>query len=364
MTPLVRDWLTLLDGLYPTSWAEPWDRVGLHVGDPTWRAERALVALDPTPEVVAEARDRGAGLLITHHPLLFRPLERLAPTDVLAATALAAAEARVAVVACHTNADVARPGVSDALAESLGIEVTGVLRSTDAGARVKLVAFVPSEATAKVLDALAEAGAGVIGEYTHCSFRVAGTGTFLPSDQANPVLGDRGTLNEVAEDRLEMVVPREALPAAVAALLGAYPYEEVAYDVYPLAGPTGLGFGRVGRVAEPLDASALAERCRTVLGTAVRLAGPSDRPVRTVAVCGGSGADLIEDAARAGVDAYVTGDVKHHRALDAAAAGLTVIDAGHFGTEWPFVPHLAARLRADGPGEVDVSGLRTDPWRT
>lgn len=364
MTPLVRDWLTLLEALYPAPWAEPWDRVGLQVGDVSWTAARALVALDPTAEVIGEARDRGAGLLVVHHPLVFGPLERLVPTDPIASAALAAAEARVAVVACHTNADVARPGVSDALAEALGMHVTGVLHPTKAGARSKLVTFAPSEATAKVLDALASAGAGVIGDYSHCSFRVAGTGTFLPSDRANPVVGDRGALNEVQEDRLEMVVPRERIAAVLAALLEAHPYEEVAYDVYPLGGPTGLGLGRVGRLAEAATAGSLADRCRRVLGSAVRLAGDSDRPVREVAVCGGSGADLIEDALRAGVDAYVTGEVKHHQALDAAAAGLAVIDAGHFGTEWPFVAHVADMLRSEGPGEVLVTELRTDPWAT
>ncbi len=358
------DWIELLDEWYPPSWAEEWDNSGLQVGDRSWAAERVLVALDPTAEVVAEAAEKSSGLLVTHHPLLFRPISRLDVGEPQGRTVAAALSARVAVMACHTNADVASPGVSDALAEALELEVTGVLGSTLAGERVKLVTFMPVEATAKVLDAIAGAGGGVIGDYSHCSFRVRGTGTFLPSERAEPAVGERGALNEVEEDRLEVVVPREGLASAIEAMIDAHPYEEVAYDVYPLASGGGLGLGRVARPREPLTADALADRCRERLGSSVRLAGDGDREVRTVALCGGSGASLIPAALRAGVDAYVTGDVKHHGALDAAASGLSVIDAGHHGTEWPFVPHLAARLRDSGLGEVLVSEVSTDPFAT
>jgi dinuclear metal center YbgI/SA1388 family protein len=361
--PTVGDWLEALDSVYPSAWAEEWDNVGLQVGDPGWPVGRALVALDPTAEVLSEARERGCGLLVTHHPLVFRPLARLDLSDPVARIATEAATARVAVAAVHTNADVASPGVSDALADALGLEVTGLLRPTPAGARVKLVTFVPPEATAKVLDAVVAAGGGTIGEYTHCSFRLRGTGTFLPSDRANPVVGERGELSEAEEDRLEIVVPRERLAAAAGALVDAHPYEEVAYDAYPLAGGAGLGLGRIARAPEATTAGALAERCRERLGSDARLAGDPERSVRTLAVCGGAGASLIGDVVRAGVDAYVTGDLKHHQALDATAAGVTVIDAGHHGTERPFVPVLARTLAdAARGGEVLVSDRSTDPF--
>jgi dinuclear metal center YbgI/SA1388 family protein len=363
--PTVGDWLAVLESLYPTSWAEEWDNTGLQVGDRSWQAPRVLVALDPTPEVVAEARDRGCALLITHHPLLFRPLARLDLSAPVGRTVGDAVSFGVAVVACHTNADVARPGVSDALADALDVEVTGVLRETLAGERLKLVSFVPAEATVKVLDAVAGAGGGVIGEYTHCSFRVRGTGTFVPSRHAHPAVGERGTFNEVDEDRLEIVVPRERLRAAVTALIDAHPYEEPAYDVYPLASSGGFGLGRVGRLRDPLTAADLARRCRERLGSGVRLRGEPQKRVETVALCGGSGASLLPDAITTGVEAYVTGDLKHHQALDAASAGLVVIDAGHHGTEWPFVPVLASRLSEAGEelgGDVLVSEMNTDPF--
>jgi dinuclear metal center YbgI/SA1388 family protein len=356
------DWLRLLDEWYPPSWAEEWDNSGLQVGDRSWPADRVLVALDPTDDVVAEAADKGCGLLVTHHPLLFRPVSRLDVGERQGKAIAAALGARVTVFSCHTNADVASPGVSDALAEALDLEVTGVLDETAAGERVKLVTFVPAEATAKVLDAIAGARGGVIGEYTHCSFRVRGTGTFLPSDRARPVVGERGELNEVEEDRLEVVVPSESIRGAIEAMVDAHPYEEVAYDVYPLASGGGLGLGRLARPRQGLTATQLADRCRDRLGASVRLAGRQDRGVRTVALCGGSGASLILGAIRAGADAYVTGDVKHHQALDAAAQGLTVLDAGHHATEWPFVGHLAGRLEQAGLGEILVSEISTDPF--
>lgn len=358
----VSDWMAYLDDLYPPAWTQEWDNSGFQVGDRSAEATRVLVALDPTEEVIREAADRGCGLLVTHHPLLFRPRTRLDVADPVARAAALALTSGVAVAACHTNADAASPGVSDALADALGVRVEGPLEPTAAGEQVKLVTFVPPEATEKVLDALAGAGAGVIGEYTHCSFRLRGAGTFMPSAAADPAVGEREVFNEVQEDRLEMVLPSGRLGAATRALVEAHPYEEVAYDVYPLATRLGLGLGRVGTLADPLDAAGLADRCRERLGADARLAGDPERRVERVAVCGGSAASLIPAAIAAGADAYVTGDVKHHDALDASAAGLAVIDAGHHATEWPFVRALAERLRASDLGEVQVSEVATDPF--
>jgi dinuclear metal center YbgI/SA1388 family protein len=363
MSPAVSDWTRILDGFFPPSLAEEWDNVGLQVGDPAWPADRVLVALDPSLPAVREAAARGCGLLITHHPLLFRPIESVDLSEPVGRTVAESLSSRVAVVACHTNADAAQPGVTDALAEALGLRVTGVLRPTEGEDRVKLVTFVPADATAKVLDAVAGAGAGVIGEYTHCSFRVRGTGTFLPSERAHPVVGERGALNEVDEDRLEVVVPRDRLGGVVTAMVEAHPYEEVAYDVYPLIGPSGPGPGRLAQPMGELTAGELADLCRERLGTAVRTAGDLGRSVRMVALCGGAGGTFIPDALRAGADAYVTGDLKHHQALDAVAAGLTLIDAGHHGTEWPFVRTLAEVLATSMlDASVSVSESATDPF--
>jgi dinuclear metal center YbgI/SA1388 family protein len=363
MSATVADWLRILDGLFPPGLAEPWDNVGLQVGDRSWEADRVMVALDPTLEVIGEAIGAGCGLLVTHHPLLFRPLERLDLGEPMGRAIGEAIGARLAVFACHTNADAARPGVTDALAEALDLRVTGVLRPSRPEERVKLVTFVPPEATSKVLDAVALAGAGEIGEYSHCSFRVRGTGAFLPSQRAHPVVGTRGELTEVEEDRVEVVLPSARLASVVQALRTVHPYEEVAYDVYPLIGGDGPGPGRLAEPAGEMAASALAERCRERLGGAVRTAGDLDRPAVRVALCGGAGASMIPDALAVDADVMVTGDVKHHQALDAAAAGLTVIDAGHHGTEWPFVLALAEVLATSKPDStVSASETPTDPF--
>jgi dinuclear metal center YbgI/SA1388 family protein len=363
MSPTVGDWMRILDGFFPPMLAEEWDNVGLQVGDPSWPADRALVALDPSAESVHEASDLGCGLLVTHHPLLFRPLARLDTSEPVGAVVAEALSARVAVVACHTNADAAIPGVTEALAETLGLRVTGVLRPGGEDRDVKLVTFVPVQATGKVLEAVAIAGAGVIGEYSHCSFRVRGTGTFLPSERANPTVGDRGALNEVEEDRLEVVLPRNRLDEAITSMMAAHPYEEVAYDVYPLVGTGGPGPGRLAEPDRGVTVAELAERCRARLGPGVRTAGDLDRPASNVALCGGAGSFLIPDALRAGADVLITGDVKHHQALDAVAAGLSVIDAGHYGTEWPFVATLAEVLGSSVPSaQVTVAKAPTDPF--
>lgn len=363
MSPTVGDWLNILDGFFPPALAEEWDNVGLQVGDGSWPADAVLVALDPTGQVVREAAARGCGLVVTHHPLVFRPLSGLDLSEAVSSVLAEALSTRVGVVVCHTNADAARPGVTDALAESLDLRVTGVLRPREGTSSVKLVTFVPPEATAKVLDALALAGAGVIGEYTHSSFRVRGTGTFLPSERAHPAVGERGRVNQAEEDRIEVLVPRQRLEGAIAALLGAHPYEEVAYDVYPLVAGPGLGPGRLAEPDGPLTAGELADRCGRMLGTGVRTAGELGRPVRTVALCGGAGGSMIPDALDAEAEAFVTGDLKHHQALDAVAAGLTVIDAGHHGTEWPFVEALSRMLASSVPGAVvSVAQARTDPF--
>lgn len=361
---MVGEWLAHLDELYPPSWAETWDNPGLQVGDRSSQVTEVLVALDPTVEVIREAADKGAQLLVTHHPLVLEPLVSL---DVSRPTESAIAEALsvgVAVIACHTNADVASPGVSDALAWSLGISVEGPLSVATFGGKVKLTTFVPPESSHHVLEALAKAGAGTIGEYDVCSFRVLGTATFRPSGRATPSKGKKRVVNEVEEERLEMIVPRERLQGAMSALIDVHPYEEPAIDVAALEDVDGeLGLGRVGELTEETTSSGLLALCRERLGGAPRMVGSSERAVSRVAVCGGSGASLVPEAVKAAVDAFVTGDVRHHAALDALATGMLVIDAGHHASEWPWVPHLAARLSEfDAGSEVSVSEVRTDPF--
>lgn len=368
----VRDWVSVLDAVYPLEDAEPWDSVGLQVGDPQSEIDAVLVCLDVTEATVAEARERGAGLLLAHHPLFFRPLERLTPSTATGRLALAAAGTGLAVAAVHTNFDAADDGTTAPIMQLLGISDAQPLAASGGGDFAKIIVFVPVEATAAVMNAAFAAGAGGIGEYHECSFRVSGTGTFRPSAAANPAVGEREKRNDVAEDRVEVLVPRSRVAAVVDAITAAHPYEEVALDVYPLLGIAGghatKGLGRVGDLPAPLTVRDIADRLREGLPSPhLRLAGDPEREVRRVASCGGAGDSLIGAALASGAQLYVTGDLRHHVTLDALTMGLSVIDAGHYATEAAALPALVQRLSAAGAerglqARLLASAASTEPW--
>lgn len=372
MVDHVRDWVNLVGSVYPERDAEPWDATGLQVGDPDAAVHSVLVTLDVTDAVLDEAARAGADLVLAHHPLLFRPLGRLTPATASGRLALRAARQGIAILAAHTNFDVAPFGTTDPIMELLGLRDVRPLtpHQTDDASEVKLVTFVPADDVAAVLAALADAGAGVIGEYDHCSFRVAGTGTFRPSEAANPTAGEKGRLNEETEERVEVIVPRARLRATVDALIAAHPYEEVAYDLYPLlrAPDRGKGLGRVGELPQPRTLGTIARMLADGLPSPhLRIAGDPDREVRRIAACGGAGDSLIDAAHAVGADCYVTGDLRHHPALDALTLGMAVIDAGHYATEAAALPALVAAVRdaaaARGlSASLIPSELRTEPW--
>ena len=357
--PKVREIIKAVEMLAPPSLAEEWDNCGLQVGDPGAEVGRILVALTPLPEVFEEAEASGADFLLFHHPLIFRPLKSLDtatyPGDLLAR----AIRNGRAVYAAHTSYDAAPGGVSVALAEAL--ELTGPLEAiSQRGGLRKLVVFVPEECVDDVADALDDAGAGIIGDYRRCTFRTPGTGTFLPGDSSAPYVGDRGRLEKAPEVRLETVVPTHAVQRAVAAATEAHPYEEVALDIYPIAGhPEGCGYGRIGTLPQTITAEELREHVSESLGFPARLvADPTPgRRIGRVAVLGGSGGSFIpEVAGRA--DAYVTGDLDYHDALLAESLGLAAIDAGHAATELPSLEPLARRLSKLVDVPVEVSSVR------
>lgn len=353
----VQDLLGLVHGLFPPELAEEWDNVGLQVGDPTATVARVLVALDPSAAAVAAAAAQGAQLLITHHPLLFKPLRRLTPDDPVGRVVWQAVRNGVAIIAAHTNLDVASDGLNRWLANRLGVEGCQPLQPA-AGHLYKLVVFVPGDHGEAVADALFAAGAGQVGAYDHCSFRTLGTGTFRPGAGTTPFIGTVGQREVVEEVRLETVVPQRRLSRVLERMLKAHPYEEVAYDLLPLANQLpGAGLGRIGRLVEPLALAALAERIKGALGCqTVRLVGRPEQVVGKVAVCGGSGAGLIQEAWRRGAEVLVTGDIKYHEARQAEALGLALIDAGHFATEQLAVAELATRLGE----EAAARGWRLD----
>lgn len=343
----VAEIVQVMEELAPRQLAAEWDNVGLQVGHPESEVRRILVALDASEAAITRAEEAGCRLLIVHHPLIFKPQAHWREDSPLGRKFARLVRAGLAVYVAHTNLDVAAGGVNDALAERLGLVETRVLAPAGEEGYYKLVVFVPEGYEDRVRDALAGAGAGWIGKYSHCTFQTLGTGTFKPLEGANPFLGQVGTLEYAREYRLETILPRGLAADVVRAMLQAHPYEEVAYDLYPLANPgRSYGLGRVGRLPLPVPLTDFAQRVSQVLSApVVRWLGDPSRRIERVAVLGGSGQDFIDQALSAGADVLVTGDVNYHRAQEAWEKGLAVIDAGHWATEAPVVPVLAARLR-------------------
>ena len=366
------DLIALLDGWFDPARAESWDAVGLVCGDPADPVDRIVLAVDAVPATVDEAIDRGAQVLITHHPLLLTGVHGVPADDPKGALVHRMIRAGVAHFVAHTNADVANPGVSDALAERLGLAQLRPLAADSTSGLVKLVVFVPAAHAGVLIDALAEAGAGAIGDYDRCAWVGEGQGTFRPLAGATPTIGEIGEVEVVHEARVEMVVPPGRRDAVIAALRAVHPYEEPAFDLLVQAPlPSRRGHGRVGVLPEPLTLREFARHAATVLpatAAGIRGAGDPRQLVRTVAVCGGSGGSFADLARAAGADVYLTADLKHHSTLEAVTergpGGMAMVDVAHWASEAPWLDALAARL--DGAFgttvESQVSRIITDPW--
>ena len=310
--------------------------------------------MDTTPEIIDLAIKKNAHLLISHHPLIYRPLASLASGQPVAERVTKLIRANLALFVLHTNYDTVPGGIDDVLAGKLGVMGSTPITGHKQDKIYKLVVFVPEDNVEDVRNAMADAGAGLIGQYTHCSFRSAGTGSFVPLPTAHPYIGAAGKLEEVEEYRLEMVCVGSFLDNVIEAMIERHPYDQVAYDVYELANPPMIyGYGRIGTLAEAVPFADFAETVKSVLNVKwPKVYGEPTKLVRKIALCGGSGSSLFREAADAGAEVYVTGDTKHHDILDAAVLGMAVIDAGHFETEKPGMVALVERLRKtfDGSG--------------
>ena len=343
----IQDLVGLIHKLYAPELAEDWDNVGLQVGDPGRPLDRVMVALDPGLEAVEAARDAGAQALVTHHPLLFKPVKRLTPDDAVGKVLWTAVRDDVAIISAHTNLDCAVDGLNSWLAEKMGVEQAIPLQ-TVAGDYLKLVVFVPVGHEEAVADALFSAGGGQIGAYDQCSFRSSGEGTFRPGPGTQPYIGTVGQREKTEEVRLETIIPKRKLLRVLEKMQKAHPYEEVAYDLLPLQNQVpGAGLGRIGKLAQQTTLGEFAARVKESLGCDhLRLIGADRMPVRKVALCGGSGAFLLQTAHRQGADVLVTGDVKYHEARQAEELGIALIDAGHFATEQLMIEQVTQSLQA------------------
>jgi len=366
MTASVSDIMERMEALAPFRLAEEWDNAGLQVGQGDWPVQKIWIALDPLPDVVAAACSADADLLITHHPLILKPLRSIDFSTPAGSIIRMAHEHRLAIFAAHTNLDSAAGGVNDILASEIGLINLKPLVPGQKSEIFKFAVYVPSEYERKVMNALFETQAGNIGKYSCCTFRHRGTGTFKPDDSAKPFSGRNGEISHTDEIRIEAVVPKNELAHVVDHVRKVHPYEIMAYDLYPMVSSCNdeekkEGLGRVGELGEPTDLASFAGNIKKRLGLgAVKIAGNADLPVRRAAICTGSGSGLIKAFFSSSAQVYVSGDMRYHDARDVQAAGRGLIDIGHFASEHLFVRALGEQLREMLP-QTGITDVKVEP---
>jgi dinuclear metal center YbgI/SA1388 family protein len=329
----VKDVTAYLETLAPRAYQESYDNAGLITGDPNMPVTGILTTLDCTEPVVEEAIQGGVNLIVAHHPIVFRGLKRLNGSNYVERTVIKAIKHDIAIYAIHTNLDNVYAGVNRKICEKIGLQNLRIL-SPKTGTLSKLVTFVPPEYTAKVLDALHRAGAGQIGNYKNCSFKVEGTGTFQPTEAANPFQGEANKQESVHEDRIEVLVASHLEYTITEALRASHPYEEVAYYLTALHNENQeIGAGMVGELPFAMEPGAFLEDLKVRMGLrVVRHTSFLPGEVRKVAVCGGAGSFLLGDAIRAGADVFVSADFKYHEFFDADGR-ILIADIGHYESE-------------------------------
>lgn len=360
--------IQLFEKFSPKGLAMEGDKIGLQIGRLNKKVERIMIALDVLENVIDEAIEKNIQLIIAHHPLIYRPLQKVITDTVQGRMIEKLLKHDIAVYAAHTNLDVATGGVNDLLAEALGLEKTEVLVPTYETKLKKIVVFVPASHAEEIRQVLGNVGAGNIGNYSHCSFSTAGIGRFLPGKDTNPYIGQKGQLEAVEEVRVETVIPESHLKKTITAMVKAHPYEEIAYDVYPVENNGEvLGLGRIGTIDE-ITLGEFAEKVKMALEIEkVRVVGDLSTKVKKVAVLGGDGNKYFTHAHFKGADVYVTGDIYYHTAHDALMQGLNMIDPGH-NVEKVMKKGLAKILEKmclESGFEVEIfpSEVNTDPFK-
>jgi dinuclear metal center YbgI/SA1388 family protein len=329
----IRDVVAHLSSVAPPAYQESYDNAGLITGDPGWEVRGALVTLDCTEAVVDEAIEAGANLIVAHHPILFRGIKRLTGANYVERTLIKAIKNDIAIYAMHTNLDNVVGGVNSKMAEKIGLVNTRILLPKK-DTLSKLVTFIPHENAEAVLAALHEAGAGQIGNYKNCSFRVEGQGAFMPVEGANPHIGEKDKLEIVNETRVEVIFPSWQEGRILEALRKSHPYEEVAYYLTPLANENQeVGSGLIGELPEAEEPMAFLRRLKVSMDLPmIRHTRIPGRKIRHVAVCGGAGSFLLSRAIQAGADAFISADFKYHEFFDAENR-ILVADIGHYESE-------------------------------
>lgn len=340
--------ISFMEKRFPLELQESFDNSGFLVGDADKVISKALVCLDVNINVIEEASEYGADIIISHHPLIFKPMKCITSSDNTGRCIMELIKRNIALYSSHTCFDNARGGMNDILANMMGLKNIKVLCNDHKEKLYKIAVFVPESHEQQVRCAMMDAGAGHIGDYSHCSFNIKGTGTFLPLEDTSPYIGTQGKLEKVNEVKIETIVKENMLEDVIKSMLHVHPYEEPAYDIYPLKNSLPSGTGRYGDLEEQCTLEELSEKCKDVFGAPyVTVAGDEKRLINKAAIVGGAGMDFARDAALKGCDVLITGDMKHHEAIDAVAMGISIIDAGHYYTEFSAMPELS-RIISEG----------------
>ncbi len=336
MSAQIKDAVSWLNQRIPMSLAAKWDNTGLLLGDPEWHLRRVATCLTLTAQTGKFAIENGVNFVITHHPVLFKGAKSLVASHPEGKMLLDLARAEVAVFSPHTAWDNAPGGINEQLISLLGGSCSGPIRPFPGPDSSKFVVFVPASARDSIAKAMFDAGAGRIGNYSGCSFRVSGTGSFFGEDGAVPVVGKKGQMEEVSEERLEMICPKKDLIKVINAMRSAHPYEEPAFDIFPLIGEPGhmMGEGRIGDLPEPMRMDDLVKKLGKATGApGAFLIGDPEKMVRKVSAACGAAGEFLADAIGLGANLFVTGELRYHDALEAQSAGVGVIVLGHHHSE-------------------------------
>jgi len=329
----IREITDYLESIAPLSYQESYDNSGLIVGSPNDEVHKILISLDCTEEVVQEAIDKGCNLIISHHPIVFKGLKRFNNANYVERTVIKAIQNNIALYAIHTNLDNVVGGVSSKMAEKLDLVNQAILRPKS-GVIKKLVLYVPRANVEEVRQSLFAAGAGAIGDYDECSYNTAGYGTFRPLEGSNPAIGIKGQQERVEETKIEVVFPAYLERKIIVAMLSAHPYEEVAYNIITIDNVLrSVGSGIIGNLKDPMAANEFLAYLKDKLKLKViRHTTLLNKSIQRVAVCGGSGGFLLNDAKRSGADIFITADYKYHEFFDAENQ-IVIADIGHFESE-------------------------------
>ncbi|MDQ3047255.1 MAG: Nif3-like dinuclear metal center hexameric protein [Bacteroidota bacterium] len=329
----VKDITAFLESIAPLAYQESYDNSGLICGQPDMETTGAMLCLDSTEAVIDEAIERGCNLVIAHHPIVFSGIKKLNGKNYVERVIIKAIQNNIAIYACHTNLDNVHNGVNARIAEKLGLINCSVL-VPHKNILKRLITFGPVEHTSAIRKALFDAGAGEIGNYTECSFNSEGLGTFKAGEGANPFVGKVGDQHHEKETKIETIYPAHLESRIIAALIAAHPYEEVAYDLIPLANSHHLvGSGMIGELKEARPEMEFLKELKVRMNTEmIRYTGLRNKMVKTVAVCGGSGSFLLPAAVGQNADIFVTGDFKYHQFFDADGK-IVIADIGHFESE-------------------------------